>query len=174
MMWKLPRHVDTRDGQWDKIVSVDSDRYQPGIMGVGYQGQTIEQFVTSLESMDIACVVDVRLTPLSRKPGFSKAGLMEALTARGISYEHVRTLGNPKDNREGFAGDAQQLEAARSRYVGELDAKGAWTLLEELAVRAQTQRLALLCFEADGERCHRQVLLDKIQDWLIPSDYVSA
>lgn len=135
---------------------------QSGIIGVGYQGQTINQFVSSLEHMHVTCVIDVRLTPLSRKPGFSKTSLARVLTSRGISYEHARTLGNPKNNRGGFAGDAHQLEAARSRYMDELDAADAWTMLDALATRAQTERLALLCFEAETHRCHRHILLEEI------------
>lgn len=137
---------------------------QPGVFGVGYQGQTIERFVSALEDMHVTCVIDVRLTPLSRKVGFSKGSLARALASRGISYEHARVLGNPKDNRAGFAGNEQQLQAARLRYMGELDATGGWRLVEELATRALTERLALLCFEAQTQRCHRHVLLEQVQE----------
>lgn len=137
---------------------------QAGVMGVGYQGQTIDQFVSSLEDMRVTCVIDVRLTPLSRKPGFSKTSLARTLTSRGISYEHARALGNPKQNRDGFAGDEQQRESARSRYLDELDAVDAWTTLDELAIRAQTERLALLCFEAETHRCHRHIILEEVQE----------
>ena len=44
-----------------------------------------------------------------------------------------------------------------------LDAAGAWALLDELASRARTERLALLCFEAEMQHCHRQVLLDEVR-----------
>jgi uncharacterized protein (DUF488 family) len=137
---------------------------RPGIIGVGYQGQTIEQFVNVLEDMHVTCVIDVRLTPLSRKVGFSKGSLARTLTARGISYEHARVLGNPKVNRAGFAGNEQQLEAARLRYMGELDVTDGWMLVDELAARALTERLALLCFEAETQRCHRHVLLEQVQE----------
>lgn len=137
---------------------------EPGVIGVGYQGQTIDQFVSSLEEMGVTCVIDVRLTPLSRKPGFSKSSLAQTLTSRGISYEHAHALGNPKENRAGFAGDEKQVKAARMRYVDELEAADARALLDELANRAQTERLALLCFEAETERCHRHVLLEEVQE----------
>jgi uncharacterized protein (DUF488 family) len=78
---------------------------EPGVIGVGYQGQTIDQFIGSLVDMRVTCVVDVRLTPLSRKFGFSKGSLARALASRGISYEHTPALGNPHDNRRCFAGD---------------------------------------------------------------------
>lgn len=145
---------------------------EPDIVGIGYQGLVIDQFIGSLEYMHIAHVVDVRLTPLSRKPGFSKARLAQELAARGISYEHARTLGNPKDNRQGFAGDEEELEIARWRYIRQLDATDAWTLLDDLVARAQTERVALLCFEAETERCHRHVLLEEVRSRRLPSHAV--
>jgi uncharacterized protein (DUF488 family) len=137
---------------------------RPGVLGVGYQGQSIEQFVSALEVLHVTCVIDVRLTPLSRKAGFSKGGLARTLMSRGISYEHARVLGNPKDNRADFAGNEKQLEAARFRYMSELDTTGGWLLVDELATRALTERLALLCFEAETQRCHRHVLLEQVQE----------
>ncbi|MGH3930619.1 MAG: DUF488 family protein [Pseudonocardiaceae bacterium] len=147
---------------------------KPDVVGVGYQGLTIDQFIRSLEVMHVTCVVDVRLTPLSRKPGFSKASLARALMSHGISYEHARILGNPKDNRKGFAGNGEQLEAARLRYIRELDTTDAWSMLDELAARARTERIAFLCFEAETERCHRHVLLEELQDRHLLSYDVSA
>ena len=60
-------------------------------------------------------------------------------------------------------GTMRARESARLRYVDGLDAAGAWALLDELASRARTERLALLCFEAEMQHCHRQVLLDEVQ-----------
>jgi uncharacterized protein (DUF488 family) len=147
---------------------------EPGVIGVGYQGLAIDQFIRSLEDMRITRVVDVRLTPLSRKPGFSKTRLAQALPSHSISYEHVKALGNPKDNRQGFTGDAEQLEIARWRYIRTLDVTDAWTLLDDLTDRAQTERVALLCFEAETGRCHRQVLLEEVRSRCVLRHAVSA
>lgn len=153
---------------------MNSTTDEPGVIGIGYQGMTIDQFILSLEDMRITRVVDVRLTPLSRKPGFSKVGLAQALTSHGISYEHARALGNPKDNRQGFAGRKEQLEVARWRYIRRLDATNAWILLDDLAARAQAERVALLCFEAETERCHRHVLLEEVRSRCLLDRAVSA
>ncbi|MDR1430587.1 MAG: DUF488 domain-containing protein, partial [Propionibacteriaceae bacterium] len=52
----------------------------------------------------LACVhlVDVRQTPISRKRGLSKTALGAALSEAGIDYIHLRELGNPRDNRDGY------------------------------------------------------------------------
>jgi uncharacterized protein (DUF488 family) len=71
---------------------------------------------------DVRVLVDVRLTPLSRKPGLSKTKLSEALAAVGIKYVHHRALGNRRDNRAGFrAGEPD----SRARYREVLDSAAA-------------------------------------------------
>lgn len=110
--------------------------HQAGVVGVGYEGQHAEQFVDELRSAGVDVVVDVRLTPISRKRGFSKRSLAEHLESAGIRYEHLRALGNPKDNRAGFAGDANELRSALARYdelLADTDAAAALDRVTELA-----------------------------------------
>ena len=40
-----------------------------GLVGVGYEGLTVGELVARLEAMGVTRLVDVRLTPISRKPG---------------------------------------------------------------------------------------------------------
>ena len=52
--------------------------------------------------MGVTRLVDVRLTPISRKPGLSKTALGRELAAVGMVYEHRRELGNPaRSDRSG-------------------------------------------------------------------------
>ncbi len=48
------------------------DRVQPmlssGLIGVGYEGRTLEELVAHLLAMDVSRLVDVRLNPISRNP----------------------------------------------------------------------------------------------------------
>ncbi len=51
------------------------------VVSIGYEGRDVEELLTSLQRHRVGILVDVRLTPLSRKPGPSKKGLAaEALT----------------------------------------------------------------------------------------------
>lgn len=63
-----------------------------GVIGVGYQGREITEFVTALAHQGVTRLVDVRLTPTSRKRGFSKSTLRAALAEAGITYDHRREL----------------------------------------------------------------------------------
>jgi uncharacterized protein (DUF488 family) len=136
---------------------------QAGIIGVGYEGRNISELVDDLMKLGVSRLVDVRLNPISRKPGLSKTALSRALTDAGISYVHRRELGNPKVNRAGFAGPPSELAQARSTYRAMLDRPEANDALEEIASAGRIQLVALLCFEADQRRCHRDVLLQEAQ-----------
>ncbi|MEU9974087.1 DUF488 family protein [Streptomyces sp. NPDC051014] len=133
----------------------------PGLWSAGYEGRDIDSFVASLLNSRIDVVADVRLTPISRKKGFSKTRLGAALAEAGIDYTHLRSLGNPKDNREPFWDG--RLEVGRARFRGLLASEEAQSDLDRLAERARQSRVAVLCFEKDESRCHRQVVLETVQ-----------
>jgi len=132
------------------------------VVGVGYEGRTIDEFLQELRNLGVSRLADVRLTPVSRKPGFSKSALVRALAEVGIAYEHYRELGNPKPNRAGFSGTADDLEAARAVYGARLKYPEASEAIAELAAVVQEERVAVLCFEADQDRCHRDLVLSEV------------
>jgi transcriptional regulator with XRE-family HTH domain len=139
---------------------IDVQATDAGLVSVGYEGRSIEGFIDELRGSAVATVADVRLTPLSRKPGFSKTRLCEALQDAGIGYQHLRPLGNPKDNRPHFwEGRVEEGRRAFREHIRQPDAVSA---LAELAERAEHERVAVLCFERDEHRCHRKVVLDKV------------
>ncbi len=137
--------------------------HRAGIIGVGYEGRNVHELVDELTATGVSRIVDVRLNPISRKPGLSKTALRHALAEAGIDYEHHRELGNPKANRAGFAGEPTELTRARSIYRTLLDRPEADRALDDLAASGRTELVALLCFEADQQRCHRDVILQEVR-----------
>lgn len=138
---------------------------QGGLRGIGYEGATQAQVVEQLVADNVSILVDVRLTPLSRRPGLSKRKLGLALESEGITYMHVRSLGNPKDNRAGFA-DAVGLAGRRSRnHFRELlrSSEAAQAAIDDIAFLSMKLRVALLCFEGDERFCHRQLVMQEIE-----------
>lgn len=133
------------------------------ILGVGYQGRTQAEVIDDLRAQAVTVLVDVRLTPLSRRTGLSKTALALAVRAAGIEYLHMRELGNPKTNRAGFADIGGPLGlAARKHYARLLNNQAANEALDLLATRAASQRVALLCFESDQDTCHRAVIIEAV------------
>ncbi|MFW0786181.1 DUF488 domain-containing protein [Gordonia sp. CPCC 206044] len=129
------------------------------LVSVGYEGRSASDLITQLVAADVQVLVDVRLTPLSRKPGLSKTKLSAALDAVGIDYIHHRALGNPKDNRVGFrAGDPHSID----RYRAVLDGDAAGEALAHVVELLDDGAVALLCFEHDHSQCHRHLVVDRL------------
>jgi uncharacterized protein (DUF488 family) len=131
------------------------------IYSVGYEGFELAGFVESLVSARVSLVVDVRLTPLSRKRGFSGKSLSAKLGEVGIAYRHEVDLGNPPENRDAFRhGDPEQGRQRMRRLLS----NGAGPALERLVEDASRRRVAVLCVERSRLRCHRQVITDMVQE----------
>ncbi|TQM77629.1 DUF488 domain-containing protein [Thermopolyspora flexuosa] len=139
------------------------------IVGIGYQGSDLDTFINRMLGDGLRTLVDVRLTPISRKPGFSKRRLADALAANGIDYIHLAVLGNPKWNRPGFAGSQAELAQALAVYRELINHPDAFAAIDLIAEKALTGLTGVLCFEADEHRCHRQVVLERVLDRLAAS-----
>lgn len=120
------------------------------IVSVGYQGRSVHELIEVLRDGEVELLVDVRFNPISRKSGFSKNPLSQALADAGIGYRHERSLGNPRDNRDPFD---------RERYENYLREVGSAVLAEILEL-AKSVRIALLCYEREHCDCHRSYILD--------------
>jgi uncharacterized protein (DUF488 family) len=127
------------------------------IYGVGYEGRDLDGFLDLLRANEVTVVADVRLNPISRKPGFSKNRLAAALRESGIGYEHLRALGNPKENRPAF-----QRGGGRDEYRALLDGDDAVAALARIGELARDGRVAVLCFERDEAGCHRALVLERL------------
>lgn len=135
------------------------------MIGIGYEGLSADQLIKRLQAENVEVLVDVRLTPLSRKPGLSKRALSDALASAGIRYVHDRRLGNPKENRAAYAEAASEAgAAARSRYRELISGGDGAKALRELSTLAQNHVVAVLCFEADQTHCHREQVIAALSD----------
>lgn len=122
------------------------------IYTVGYEGQELEGFLRRLRRAGVRLLVDVRDLPLSRKRGFSKTVLAEALGGAGIAYLHIRSLGCPKAIRAQYRADGD-WKAYTAAFLKHLRMQSR--AVDELASLCQQHPTALLCFEADAQLCHR-------------------
>ena len=127
----------------------------PSIFTIGYEKRSIEDLIWLLQARHVERVVDVRLTPASRRPDFAKNRLSSALESAGIAYEHRPALGNPLAIRDVYlSGDA---EGGHRRFREHLS-NDAGVALDNLAESIGSQTVALLCLERDAHRCHRSVV----------------
>ena len=123
---------------------------------IGYESTTMGEFLDALKSAGVERVIDVRAVPNSRRPGFSKTPLRNALAEVGIDYVHLRPLGTPAAGRE--AARKGRHEDLRRIYAGQLDLPEAMVAAEQMKELAAEKPSALLCYERDPAGCHRTLL----------------
>lgn len=133
------------------------------VTGLGYEGETIDAFVATVKGWDISALVDVRLNAISRKRGFSKTALSQALAEAGITYLHRPVLGNPKENRADYSEQYSEAgDAARERFRILLTGTEANAAIDEVVTLARSGRVAVMCFERSQLHCHRQQIIDAV------------
>jgi uncharacterized protein (DUF488 family) len=131
-----------------------------GIVSIGYEGRTQQDLLDVLTSLGATVVVDVRLNPISRKPGLSKRRLVEALSEVGIEYRHLKALGNPRTNRRPF--HEGRVAAGCREFRKLLAAPEAESALQQIVDESRKTMVAVLCYEKSHEQCHRQVVVDEV------------
>lgn len=122
---------------------------------IGYEGTSQAAFLAALLDADIEILIDIRETPLSRKPGFSKKSLGAGVSSVGIEYLHIRELGTPRDIRYRRKIDHDQAAFTQS-YLEHLAKQD--DAMNTLVMKALERRCCLLCFEADAAICHRRMV----------------
>ncbi len=117
-------------------------------------------FAERLRDRGVQCLIDVRELPISRRRGYAKTALGEALARQGIEYVHVKALGNPKAYRDLYK--TGRVEEGRRAYRRLLlnERLGA---VEGIVPLLREKRCALMCVEHDEEICHRSVILQALQ-----------
>lgn len=131
------------------------------IWTIGYEGLAISDFVAKLKGAEIQQLVDVRELALSRKNGFSKSSLAEALKEADIKYVHLPRLGSPSLARHDYKndGDWSKFSAEYERHLA--SQSGALTNLTTLVM---TQRTVLMCYERNHSACHRSIIAKWMAD----------
>jgi len=130
---------------------------EKGVCSIGYEGKTIDGFLNELIQNKIALLVDVRKNAFSMKKGFSKSQLEKYLGKASIGYLHVPELGIESEKRKNLE-SAEDYKELFKDYRASLP--GRKEKIAELQALGEKQRIALMCFEADKDFCHRGVLSD--------------
>jgi uncharacterized protein (DUF488 family) len=130
------------------------------VFSVGYAGfATNTELAARLAASQVAVLVDVRALASSRRRGFSRTALAEALAGAGVEYVHMRELGNPREGRELYR--AGRIAEGRAFFERRLRVEGA-AALTALAALVLDRRCALMCRERDPADCHRTVIVEAL------------
>ena len=132
----------------------------PTLWTVGYEGADPDAFLATLEAAGVTLLADTRERAQSRRRGYSKTALAQALADRGIGYRHLRALGTPPPVRKAYKLD-HDFRALEAAYTLHLATQGE--ALEELGNLAARERVVLLCYEADPAECHRSLIARRLR-----------
>lgn len=123
------------------------------ICTIGYERRSLDEFLELLRGAPVDTLIDTRHRAGSRKRGFARTALTEALRRIGIRYEHRRDLGPPPHLMEVMRTTGSYSLVAYEEFFEAQD-----ELLSSLTEVAGTTRTVLLCYELDPGVCHRSIL----------------
>jgi uncharacterized protein (DUF488 family) len=152
-----------------KIEGLRNTDESPSLFTIGYEGQSLEEYLVKLLKNNVSTLVDVRRNPISMKYGFSKNQLANACKGLDIHYIHLPHWGIDSEKRQEL-NNQEDYDALFADY-----AKGIQSRQAELTALGKEiltlGRVALTCFEAQSCQCHRGTLagmLTKLPGWNVP------
>ena len=128
---------------------------------IGYEGASLEDFVATLQAAGVQTLADIRERAQSRRKGFSKTALIEALASAGIRYVHFRELGDPKEGRD--AARSGNWAKFREVFSSVMKTDEAEAALQDIGSRAVRESVCLLCYERDHRTCHRKIVSEALE-----------
>ena len=120
-------------------------------------------FARHVRAAGVERLIDVRELPISRRRGYAKTALSQAMADAGVEYLHIKALGNPKPFRDLYkSGNVQE---GRRHYENHLLGEQR-PALDGLIPLLREKRCALMCVEHDPTTCHRTVIVEALRDKL--------
>lgn len=136
---------------------------------IGHSTRPIEEFIELLQTHGIQILVDVRMTPYSRRnPQFHSDALAKSLADAGIQYRHMPALGGRRKTRPDSVNVGWRNESFRG-YADYMQTREFWNALDDLMATAQGLPAAIMCAEAVPWRCHRTLISDALvsREWTV-------
>jgi hypothetical protein len=149
-------------GELEKVNKCKPLNNKTILFTIGYEGISLEEYLTRLVKNDVKILVDVRNNPQSMKYGFSKNQLKNYCASLGIEYVHFPEVGVQSNQRQELNAqvDYDNLFAGYKRN-NLSKTKSTQTAILNLLIKHK--RIALTCFEANIWQCHRKHLAESIE-----------
>jgi len=136
---------------------------------IGHSTRTLDELIAVLHAHKIETLVDIRTFPMSRRlPHFNRESLEKALTAAGIHYLWMKSLGGyRKKTRDDSPNTALRHPSFRN-YADHMLTPEFEQAIHELIRVAEKSRTAYLCAERVWFHCHRML----VSDWLTAHGHI--
>jgi len=133
----------------------------PGITTIGYEGKSLDKFLSELIKNKIEILIDIRKNPYSRKFGFQGYKLKEYLQKVNISYKHIPQLGISSDLRKNLK-NYEDYVILFEKYREDLKEKKEF--IEEIKSVGKDHRISMMCYEKNIKYCHRGILAELLRE----------
>ncbi len=154
----------------EEIEAIDSNKPKNNeycFFTIGYEGQSFEAYLNDLIKNNVKILCDVRKNPISRKYGFSKKTLSTTLERLGIKYLHIPELGIESASRKTLKIEDDYKNLFKE-YERTTLSENQESVMKLQALLEKYGRVAITCFEADHNMCHRNCVanaLIKLPNW---------
>jgi hypothetical protein len=149
------------DAALGRIKAIRTKATGPALSTIGYEGHTLESYLTILLKSGVTVLCDVRRNPISRKYGFSKNTLARGCEGVGIRYEHLPELGIASEQR-------QSLDTQAAYDALFADYERTWLPKQGSALKKiqgwieAGERVTLTCYEHQPNQCHRHCVAEAL------------
>ncbi|QQS51166.1 MAG: DUF488 domain-containing protein [Bacteroidota bacterium] len=147
--------------EYQKVIECKPKSDKTTLFTIGYEGISLEEYINKLIANNIKVLCDVRKNSLSMKFGFSKSQLQNACNGVGIEYYHMPQLGIDSDKRQelNIQSDYDKLFIIYRNDILTQTKNYQDTIIKLLNDK---HRVALTCFEANINQCHRKHLAETL------------
>lgn len=146
-----------------QVIALKKNVSKQVLYTIGYEGKSAETFTNQLIQNDVRILCDIRKNPISMKFGFSKNKLKWIVEAAGIQYIHLPGLGIESNQRQSLDSveDYKSLFQNYKKTVLKQNQTDQETILN---LWKEFGSIALTCFEADHNCCHRSYTANAIRE----------
>jgi uncharacterized protein (DUF488 family) len=156
------RVLKGEDDALARIKAVRTKATGPALSTIGYEGHSLESYLTILLKSGVTILCDVRRNPISRKYGFSKNTLARGCEGVGIRYEHLPELGIASEQRQSLDTQAD-YDALFADYERTWLPKQGAALKKIQSWIDGGERVTLTCYEHQPNQCHRHCVAEALE-----------
>lgn len=135
------------------------------MLTVGHSSHSQEEFLELLRASGVERLVDIRSHPGSRRyPWFNREALAQAMAKTGVEYLwEGRALGGKRAQRTGDGDRHPALTGAGFQAFARYMEEERFREGIDRVLGLPTEAAALMCAEADPNRCHRSLVADYLE-----------
>ncbi|MDQ2179309.1 DUF488 family protein [Marinifilum sp. D714] len=148
---------------YKRVIDVIPNNDTETLFTIGYEGISLEKYLSRLVKNNIKVLVDVRRNPLSMKYGFSKTLLSRYCESLDIIYVHIPDVGIDSNKRQELNTQKDYDELFEDYNLNNLT-RNINSRKEILQILTKNKRIALTCFEANIHQCHRLHLAESLRE----------